>query len=364
MKNIKKTPVTLSNLAFLLAVLLHTSFVADQGAISGKLDGKDGTVIKMQYRYEGVDRTDSTILKANQFAFDTNFPETVVCTLSNSANQQIRIFIAQNKPIHISGAVDKFHALQINGATEHELFEGFKTKAYALSGTYRKLLDASGGDRKDKQNPHYLKYKASVDSVTFDFVKRNKSLAVAALAIIDSYLNNADRKNAKIAYAMLSTEAKSGTYAKRVKQFIDTENTIKKGNLAPTFTLNNLKGKAVTLNEFRGRYVLLDFWASWCPPCRAEHPLLRKLQAKYGQNIEFISISMDASVSSWQQAVKVDSLTWTQLNDPRSTNGEVADSYGFKSLPFNCIVDPDGKIVATQLRGHNLEAFLSKLFAQ
>lgn len=364
MKKFKKLEVSLGLMTSLLASTLSMAFIPDTGAIRGNIQGKDGTVIKLLYRYNGVDHVDSTILKANQFALKTAFPETVQCTLSNSDNQQIKIFLAEQKTIALSGEVAKFYALKITGAAQNELYESFKAKTLNLSGEYRKALQANGGDRKDKQNPDYLAFQKRVDSVTLDFVKQNHNSAVAALSIIDSYLNNGDRKKAAVAYALLSPQAKKGFYAKRIKQFIDTENTIKKGNLAPTFALNDLQGKNIQLTAYRGRFVFLDFWASWCPPCRAEHPLLRKLQAKYANEIDFISVSMDASVTAWKQAVQVDQLTWTQLNDQRSTNGEVADSYGIKSLPFNCIIDPEGKIIATKLRGEDLERFLFSLFGE
>lgn len=354
--------------AILLLLCLGLSFgftiqyKFSRGMISGTIEGKDSTIVKLSYHYNGRDMVSTAVLIGNQFDFNVIFPEPVICTLSNSVNQQIRIFIAQNRRITLSGVIDKFHALKITNAVEHDLFEGFKAKTYQLSGEYRKALDVSGGDRKDRKNPIFLRYRNRVDSLTLDFVKKNNESTAAALAIIDSYLNDSDRKKAGIAYVQLSLGAKNGIYAKRIKQFIDTEVLIQKGNLAPTFTLNDISGKPVKLTDFRGRYVLLDFWASWCPPCRAEHPLLIELQRKYAKDIDFVSISMDASATSWKQAVQVDKLTWTQLNDPKSTNGEVADSYGFKALPFNCIVDPEGKIVATKLRGHNLESFLSKLF--
>lgn len=90
--------------------------------------------------------------------------------------------------------------------------------------------------------------------------------------------------------------------------------------------------------------------------------MLKQLQKKYSNDIEVVSISMDEVNASWRQAVRVDQLDWTQLNDPKSVNGGVADSYGVRSLPFNCILDANGKILATKLRGAKLEEFLSSLF--
>lgn len=357
----KRSKTALIALA-LISISAAFSFKAANYEFDGVLAAPDGTVIKLSYRYEGKDVADSTVLKNNHFSLKGALPETMICTLSNSANQQIKIFVAQNAIIGFSGTLDKFYDLAIKGATENTLYQGFKSKALSLSGDYRKSIEKAKIDLHDRKNLHFLNYKRRVDSLTIDFVKRNSASSVAALAMIDSYLNDTDRKQAVKGYALLSEKGKSTFYAKRIKQFIDTAVAISKGNEAPAFTLADLTGKAVKLSDYRGKYVLLDFWASWCPPCRAEHPLLKQLEQRYGKEIVFLSISMDAVSKSWKQAVQADQLTWTQLNDPQSTNGEVADSYGIKSLPFNCIIDPDGKILATKLRGQDLANFLSKNF--
>ena len=363
MEKFKATPMKIVYAFFATLLMFSTlAFRYGGGVITGKLEGQDGTAIKILYRYNGKDFIDSTSLKGNQFSLKIALPENVLCTLSNSANQQIKIFIAENTTINVTGSVAQFHALKIDDASENSLFESFKSKSHQLSGEYRKALDASGADRKDKNNPHYVKYQSRLDSLTLNFVKNNSESTAASLAMIDTYLGDAEKKRAATAYKLLSAKAKNGVYAKRIKQFIDTEIAIKKGNLAPNFVLNDFAKKPVSLKDYRGRFVFLDFWASWCPPCRAENPFLKQLQSKYGKDIEFVSVSMDASETAWKLAVRVDRLTWTQLNDPRSTNGEVADSYGIKALPFSCIVDPDGKIVATKLRGHELEQFLSAMF--
>jgi thiol-disulfide isomerase/thioredoxin len=348
----------------LISISAAFSFKAANYEFDGALAGPDGTVIKLTYRYEGKDVADSTVLKDNHFSLKGILPETMVCTLSNSANQQIKIFIAQNASIGFSGTLNKFYDLQIKGATENTLYEGFKDKALLLSADFRKSIAQANVDRRDQKSPQFINYRKRIDSLTLDFVRRNNASSVAALAMINSYMNDEGRKQAAVGYALLSEKAKGTFYARRIKQFIDTAKAISVGNEAPGFSLTDLTGKTVNLGDYRGQYVLLDFWASWCPPCRAEHPLLKQLEQRYGKEITFVSISMDAVSKSWKQAVQQDQLTWTQLNDPQATNGEVADSYGIKSLPFNCIINPEGKILATKLRGHDLEHFLAKMFSQ
>lgn len=351
----------LSALSFAL-LLITAGFKTSGYRLNGEITAPDGTLIKLSYSYQGKDFADSALVKNNQVYLAGVLPETVICTLSNSINPQIKIFVAENKPMIFSGSLSQFYDLKIKGSAQDELFSAFRQKTLSLSGDYRKQIKASGGDVHDKKNPVLTAYRKRVDSLTQAFVSGNKNSTVASLAIIDSYLTGTDHKEAGVSYNLLSAEGRKNSYAKRVYQFINVEKTISKGMTAPGFTLNNLQGKSVSLKDYRGKYVLLDFWASWCPPCRAEHPLLVSLQKKYGSDIQFISLSMDASDKAWRQAVAADQLTWVQLNDPKSVNGETGDNYGVKALPFNCIINPEGKIMATKLRGKALEDFLASEF--
>ncbi|RZK04086.1 MAG: AhpC/TSA family protein, partial [Flavobacterium sp.] len=282
-----------------LCISAAFSFKAAKYEIAGTISATDGEIIKLTYTYQGKDISDSTSVKNGQFLLQGALPESLLCTLSNSVNQQIKIFIMPNAKVKVSGTIDKFFDLALEGATENDLYQSFKSKSLNLSGDYRKSLLKAGGSLKDVNNPQMLVYRKRVDSLTRDFVENNKKSVVASLALIDSYLNNSDRKLAESAYALLSEQGKNTFYAKRIKTFIDTEVNLQAGNSAPGFTLKSIDGKIVKLSDYRGKYVLLDFWASWCPPCRAEHPLLKKLQQKYQKDIEVVSISMDASTTAW-----------------------------------------------------------------
>lgn len=343
-------------------LLLTAGFAISGYSLKGEINAPDGTKIRISYSFQGQEITDSAYVKNNQVYLTGILPETVICTLSNSINPQIKIFVAENTAMNFTGNLTQFYDLKINGSVQDALFSTFRQKTLNLSGEYRKQIKASGSDLHDKKNPILIAYRKRVDSLTQKFVAENRNTAVASLAIIDSYLTSNDHKTAGVSYNLLSTQGKNTSYAKRVYQFVNVEKTISKGMTAPGFTLKDLKGKPVSLSDYKGKYVLLDFWASWCPPCRAEHPLLVSLQKKYGSDIEFISLSMDASEKAWREAVAIDQLSWMQLNDPKSVNGEAGDNYGVKALPFNCIIDPEGKIMATKLRGKALEDFLAKEF--
>ena len=162
----------------------------------------------------------------------------------------------------------------------------------------------------------------------------------------------------------LSTDVRSSENGKVYAAKISDWKKVKIGAYAPQFTAADTAGKPVSLKEFKGKYVLLDFWASWCPPCRAESPFLRAALNKYGKdNFAILGISLDnprTGKEGWVKAIKDDKLTWPQVSDLKYEN-EVAKLYSVNSIPQNFLVDPDGKIIATNLRGETVEQKLKEL---
>jgi peroxiredoxin len=161
----------------------------------------------------------------------------------------------------------------------------------------------------------------------------------------------------------LSVKTKNNEWGKSVKLYLDKSVDLKVGDDEVDFTLPDIKGKQFRLSSFKGKYVLLEFWAQWCSGCRRENPTLLKMYKKYNpEGFEIVGVSLDERREEWESTIKSDSLIWTTVSDLKGTLGEVPLTYMANYLPKNYLFNPSGKIIDMDIRGSILEERLSSIF--
>lgn len=171
-----------------------------------------------------------------------------------------------------------------------------------------------------------------------------------------------DYKEMKVLFKKLDKNVKKSNEGKVFERYLKNLENVSIGKKAPGITQFDVDGNPYSLQNLKGKYVLIDFWASWCPPCREENPNLVSTYAEFkDKNFEILGVSFDKNFDSWKKAIKDDNLTWKHISDLQHWNNGAAGIYGVKAIPQNVLVDPNGIIIARNLHGEALKSKLREI---
>ncbi|MDR0680545.1 MAG: AhpC/TSA family protein [Dysgonamonadaceae bacterium] len=211
----------------------------------------------------------------------------------------------------------------------------------------------------------YDSYQQELQNTYLSFVKNNPNSYISLMIImeLEPQIGNVETINTLL--KGLNPEIQNSVTGKLFANKIQAYKATTIGSIAPDFTLNDPNGKLVHLSDFRGKYLLIDFWASWCIPCRRENPnVVRAYNSYKNKNFEILGVSLDGKEQkeAWLQAIQKDQLAWPQVSDLKGWRSSVAIQYNITTIPQNFLLDPNGVIIAKNLRGEALPAKLAALF--
>jgi peroxiredoxin len=314
---------------------------------------------------------DSTNLsEKGEFKFVNTKPEADFFRVNYGTNEYI--VIAKNgDEIKISADLhDKSQHYMVSGADDADKLAEFndlkvkhQAKIIAISNEFEQKVSANPDKRDEllqQLTPAYSHAMNELNQAIINFANHNASSLVSFYAI--SLVNPVGNEQAMVTYAdKVDAKLKQNSAVKNFVEKVAKLKALQIGQIAPEFTINSIDGKPIKLTDYRGKYVLLDFWASWCGPCRTENPNVVKAYQTYkGRNFTILGISLDKDKTAWAQAVKQDGLTWAQAGELKDFEGETARLYQIEAIPSSFLLDPSGKIIARDLRGQELDAFLNK----
>jgi peroxiredoxin len=266
--------------------------------------------------------------------------------------------------ITVQAPKDSLYTGKVTGAASQKDLDKFNAlvkpleeKQKALYQQYQEVAPTGDAAKMGEIQKAYEALQDENKALVTKFVKENPSSYVAAfqLAQVFAYAEEVVPTELEPLYNGLDEKIKGSHFGKVVKDALDKAKSTAIGGVAPNFTLNDVNGKPVSLASFKGKYTLLDFWASWCQPCRMENPTVVKAYDTYkSKGFDILSVSLDDKKENWEKAIAQDKLAWTHVSDLKGWKSEAAALYGVKAIPMNYLLDKDGKIIAKSLRGEDL----------
>lgn len=360
--------------ASLISALLITAISCNKKhegfTINGTLKGPENALVLLNKRDEAkIVAIDSVEVKDGKFSFKNkiDMPEMFFITVKDKPG--IFPFFAENGELSMTLYADSLDKSVLTGSATQDEYTAYRKQEntfYAkMDIAYRQYMQA----REANDSVLMKKYESEFDTLQKQqtgFLKNyilgnGKSVVAAYLAVENAYAYPlADLK--AINKSFDASIAKS-VYVKQLAEREKTLMTVEPGQPAPLFTMADSTGKAVSPADFKGKVLLVDFWASWCGPCRRENPNVVAAYQKYSaKGFTVLGVSLDESREKWIDAIAKDGLTWTQVSELKGWENSAAKKYGVMAIPANFLLDQEGKIIAANLHGDELSKTLEKVF--
>jgi peroxiredoxin len=309
----------------------------------------DKTVMKLMNGNTGAEEQTTTI-KAGKCTFTGNTASADFKIIGVNGQPPFITIFLDNSKVTVTGKADALDKALIEGSASHNEFAEFNT----ATKKYEDLINGKG--------KYPMTFMNEAAGVIEKFIGTHTNSFISPLAVYRHNQITGDYAKQEELFNKLSAPVKATPIGVYIAQQISSNASNGYGKPLAEFSQADTSGKEIKLSSFRGKYVLIDFWASWCGPCRAENPNVVSSFEKYkSKNFTVLGISLDRDKQAWINAIAADGLNWTQLSDLKFWSNAVAQQFGISSIPQNYLIDPKGNVIGKNLRGAALEYKLSQV---
>lgn len=344
----------------LLPGLLFTQFAFAQSyKVTGSVAGasSDSVYLLISHGRQLPADTIGTRAVNGVFTFTgkTDGVQNVLLIPENIKSRKFFSFYLEPGTIRLSGHVDSMDYIRAHGTYNNDLQTQTRQQDAKISSEIRALARESGNEERVSQ----LEQQLNRNRVS---VIRQHPGAMVSLMQLYVLQDRVPLDTAAALFAVLKPSLQRSYFGNFIREKLIARERVRVGKTAPLFDAVDVNGNKVSLAALKGKYVLLDFWASWCVPCRAENPYVVAAHEQYrDKGFIVISISLDHDRNKWIEAIKKDNLNWTHISELKAVEEPIARLYGVQPIPDNFLIGPDGKILAARLRGEELKKTLATL---